>query len=385
MPADYASSLRSRPDGYEAAAVRGALAQGAALDAQVREAAGEGGGLARMARRLGPALSTPSARARAGAAWRCFERASASVGEAPVGVVGVARVRGALLFRASVDRVQALGLGSYLSALRDAAMDAPGVSWRVSPTQYARLHRKFIPDIQRIYPSLVEAARQLGVREMRALERWVRPHLAARRPWYVQFWAWVTLGWGALLRGGDLFGRRRVDYHARNDQFSAAADGASLTYDRPHRKMRKRVRDRRADLLAVPECAADGGRFGALRALRAHLALAGRRVGADARPLFARLSRETGVELAPLLLQSAACRDLRFALRAAGVPDAAAFGLPSLRCGGATFLLSLGLPWPLVKRLGAWATDSAMMRYDRQRAALVRRIAAATAGTPADE
>ena len=50
------------------------------------------------------------------------------------------------------------------------------------------------------------------------------------------------------------------------------------------------------------------------------------------------------------------------------VLDAASFGTSSMRCGGDSFLLHLGIPADDRRDIGFWATDAAERQYHRESA-----------------
>lgn len=166
------------------------------------------------------------------------------------------------------------------------------------------------------------------------------------------------------------------------------------------RKTSKTVLDPLSDVLQLPF--SDDPRFDVARALRRHLELQGIAAGAGTTPLFRAIKYTlphpgdppSGVPLkgSPVYTRARHLGNLRKLLGHVGYgtpggpladrkPDD--FGLHSLRSGGATTLLALGVPWDVVKRLGNWKSDESMVNYDRRKEDLVFAVVRAIRAAPA--
>ena len=363
--------------------MRGAVEAGNAARRAVEEGL-RGGGDGEAVVRAAIALHLPrlgAVKPGEASATRLYAAGCTALGVA-AGPLTASRVL-AVMFWGAARGVQSGGIVPMLSGLRAAVaglrLQAAGLdaaAWTRLASDAAALRMYFPQVVDRKAP--VTDAVLLQLRDVLA------PYL--QRPglpgdWARQWWSIVTLGYACCFRFADY----QLLSLSCISELALAAGGvggrepgepeASYTITMPFTKTQKDTWDKVRDARPVPR---RGGPLDASDALRAYLA--GRRMvpgGAD-ELLFPRLRKSGAVALkagAPgPYSHELALGNLRFLLDAARVPDGDSYGMHSLRSGGATHYLALGLPWDVVKRIGNWRADSSLQIYDRRAGDLVRQV-----------
>jgi hypothetical protein len=230
------------------------------------------------------------------------------------------------------------------------------------------------------FPSEVRRARPLTDAALLRIRAYLDPFLRRGDLFALAWWAMLTLGYGGLYRGCELLGPV-LDW-SQVTCTRTRAGAWSLVVDSPFRKTNKRTRDADVDVHVVPP-RLDVPALDPFLAMQAYASAAGKTMGTAGGPVFPERLKRTGA-LARSdgdYTDNAARGHLRWLISKAGLPDPNAYGLHSMRRGGATMLLAAGVDWPSVKKLGAWKSDAAEL-YDARGADLADSIAASLMPRP---
>ena len=147
-------------------------------------------------------------------------------------------------------------------------------------------------------------------------------------------------------------------------------------------KTEQRAFNPRTHAVTLPRDSRFGGQLDFNPALLAYTAAAGIQLGRSATPLFPRYKRTANAPRGRnpgIYPYAAALEDLRFVLGKAGL-DARRYGLHSPRSSGATLLLALGVPLHDVARMGLWADEASLRKYDRREKELAAAVSARMKG-----
>jgi len=342
------------------------------LRASVRSASTGVVSLASLGALVGRAAKLDEPSAAQARAARDYERVCEAHGDSAPWPLSADKVLGFLF--AELDRgLSNTGLSALSSALQGYARrsEAP-----LSPAEAERT-RLGVKVLDFEFPSEVRRSRPLTDAIMRRVHIFLEPYLRAESIWAASWWALLCLGYGGLYRGGELLGAA-MTWEQLSE--SALPDGTPvLVVDCPFRKVNKSTRDKDYDVGVVPPRTEGDSWLDPYRAVTFFAHVSGHKLGEGQDPVFSRRVKRSGacVYSDGAFPDGVARADLRWLLAKAGIEESEAFGLHSMRRGGATFLLACGAPWSEVKKLGGWRSD-ALQLYDTRgvslAASLARRI-----------
>lgn len=309
---------------------------------------------------------TPTAQARAFAA---YTRQCAAFAGTPAYPPTADKILGFLY--TELDRgVSNTHLGSTTSSLL-AYFAATGSPLSAHATQLITAGRRLL-EVE--FPAEVRRARPLTDAALLRIRAFLDPYLRRGDLFALEWWALLTLGYGGLYRGCELLGSA-LDW-SQVTYTRTRAGAWALIVDSPFRKTNKRSRDTDVDVHVVPP-RSDTPALDPYLAMKAYADAAGKRMGVAGGPVFPARHKMTGAiaRRDAEYSDDAARSHLRWLIQKAGLPNPEAYGLHSMRRGGATMLLAAGVDWPSVKKLGAWKSDAAEL-YDARGADLADAIAA---------
>ena len=207
------------------------------------------------------------------------------------------------------------------------------------------------------FPSEVRRARPLSDASMLRVHAFLAPFLARRDLFALSWWAKLTVGYAGLYRGCELLGSA-LTWEQVTSVPCPRLGVRALILDCPFRKSDKETRDLDKDIHVVPP-RLDLPALDPFKAMFAYASARGARLGEGDASVFPQFRKtdNSPARSDEEYPDGAARAHLRWILRSAGVPEPNRYGLHSLRRGGATRYLAIGLDWSLVKKLGAWKSD----------------------------
>ena len=296
-----------------------------------------------------------------GAAWASYEASSRQWHADPLPLTPEKALGFALA--ECMRGVSTAQLNARLASLRAyaAGEELPMAGWGPGST---RLLAMGVAALKREFPAEIIRARPMTDEVMRAVRAYLRMYLDSGHVYAHMWWSMLTLAYAGCLRSVSFLDAAL----STSDLYISVRGGIRrLEADVAFRKTSRDRKDEGRDRLTFPGRGGTDADLDPLRALESYAAAAGLTIGSGDRPLYERRRRASGQlwpEARPGYSYHSSLKELKWLLWRAGVPFWGSYSWHSLRRGCATRLLARGVPWDVVKKLGAWATDSAMENYD---------------------
>jgi len=229
------------------------------------------------------------------------------------------------------------------------------------------------------FPTDVVRAKPMTDVIMRDVRAYLEPYLARGDLYALMWWAMLSVAYAGCLRSIEFLGDALTPQQVR---VTHGPGGSMLELDLPFRKTHRNVRDEESDRVTLPPRRRADADLDALPAMQAYAVAAGIDLGTGPAPMFVRRRRSAPCgevpERKPGYQYQTSLSELRWILGKEGLQAAegARFSLHSLRRGGATRLLEIGVQWDIVKKLGGWAADTSLSNYDARGRALAASVTA---------